>query len=242
MARALETIERNAHMQEQLIADILDVSRIVTGKLRLELRPLDLVPVVEAAIDAVRPAADAKRITVAGERTFEGTVLGDPDRLQQVVWNLVANAIKFTPAGGTVTVGVTRAGPSAVLMVTDTGEGIAPALLPFIFDRFTQGDASVTRHHGGLGLGLSIVRHIVELHGGSVHAHSGGPDQGSTFVVTLPIRVLRSRNTLAAPHPTHVTSSSLDCAQFKLDGLRILVVDDEQDSRRLGAGGAAAAA
>ena len=192
MARALETIERNAHMQEQLIADILDVSRIVTGKLRLELRPLELAPVVDAALDAVRPGAEAKSIELVGNTAFQGTVLGDPDRLQQVVWNLVANAIKFTPAGGQVTVTITRSGPSAVITVTDSGEGMSADLLPFVFDRFTQGDASVTRPHGGLGLGLSIVRHIVELHGGKVQAHSEGLGLGSTFSVHLPVRAAQS--------------------------------------------------
>ena len=186
--RALETIERNAHVQEQLIADILDVSRIVTGKLRLELRPMELASIVNAAIDAVRPAAVAKGIRLLEDITFQGDVLGDPDRLQQVLWNLLANAIKFTPAGGDVTASIARSGSTAVITVADTGEGIAHDLLPFIFDRFMQGDVSVTRPHGGLGLGLSIVRHIVELHGGTVQAESDGPGLGATFTVYLPVR------------------------------------------------------
>jgi PAS domain S-box-containing protein len=190
-ARALETIERNAHIQEQLIADILDVSRIVTGKLRIELRPIEIAPVVEAALDAVKPAAEAKGIRLLRETQFAGIVLGDPDRLQQVVWNLLANAIKFTSAGGNVSVAVSRAGQSAVITVSDSGEGIAPELLPFVFDRFRQGDGSVTRPHGGLGLGLSIVRHIVELHGGKVQARSAGLEQGSSFAVHLPLRALQ---------------------------------------------------
>jgi signal transduction histidine kinase len=188
MARALETIERNAHIQEQLIADLLDVSRIVTGKLRLELRPLELAPVVDAALDAVRPAAAAKGVLLKADTDVHGTVLGDPDRLQQVVWNLTVNAIKFTPAGGRVTVAISRVGPSAVITVTDTGEGMPAELLPFVFDRFTQGDASVTRSHGGLGLGLSIVRHIVELHGGRVEAASEGRGFGACFSVHLPVQ------------------------------------------------------
>ena len=188
MTRALDTIERNAHVQEQLIADILDVSRIVTGKLRLDLRPLDLEPVVDAAIDALRPAADAKGICLECALTHAGAVLGDPDRLQQVVWNLLSNAIKFTPAGGRVSVSVKREGANVVITVTDSGEGMPATLVPFVFDRFTQGDGSITRPHGGLGLGLSIVRHIVELHGGEVKAHSDGPGEGSTFVVALPAR------------------------------------------------------
>jgi PAS domain S-box-containing protein len=219
MPRALETIERNAHIQEQLIADILDVSRIVTGKLRFELRPIELSPVVEAALDAVRPAAEAKGVHLTAETGFQGTVLGDPDRLQQVVWNLVVNAIKFTPAGGRVTLNISRTGPSAVITVTDTGEGIAPELLPFIFDRFTQGDASVTRPHGGLGLGLSIVRHIVELHGGRVQAESEGRGSGARFSVHLPVRAILQTAERLEPH-----------AQ-PLSGLKVLVVDDDADAR-----------
>ncbi len=187
--RALDTIERNAHVQEQLIADILDVSRIVTGKLRLELRPMELEPIVDASIDALRPAADAKGVGLSCFLSAAGTVMADPDRLQQVVWNLLANAIKFTPSGGRVTLSLSREGSMAVVSVSDTGEGIPSTLLPFIFDRFTQGDASVTRPHGGLGLGLSIVRHIVELHGGQVRAASEGPGKGSAFTVHLPVRV-----------------------------------------------------
>jgi len=186
--RALDTIERNAHVQEQLIADILDVSRIVTGKLRLQLRPMDLEPIVDASIDALRPAADAKGVVLSCSLSAAGTVMADPDRLQQVVWNLLANALKFTPSGGRVSLTLSREGPMAVVSVGDTGEGIPSTLLPFVFDRFTQGDGSVTRSHGGLGLGLSIVRHIVELHGGRVRAASDGPGTGSTFTVCLPVR------------------------------------------------------
>jgi PAS domain S-box-containing protein len=219
MARALETIERNAHIQEQLIADILDVSRIVTGKLRLDLRPIELAPVVDAALDAVRPAAAAKGVQLVADTDFHGTVLGDPDRLQQVVWNLIANAIKFTPAGGRVSLAIVRVGPSAVLKVSDTGEGIPAELLPFIFDRFTQGDASVTRPHGGLGLGLSIVRHIVELHGGRVEAQSDGRGRGSSFSVYLPVRAIQQPTNDLAPQ-----------AQ-PLSGVKVLVVDDDPDAR-----------
>jgi PAS domain S-box-containing protein len=188
--RALETIERNAYVQEQLIADILDVSRIVTGRLRLNLRPIDLAPVLDAAIETLQPSAAAKGVELSCRMTRAGAVLGDPDRLQQVVWNLLSNAIKFTPAGGCVSVTVERAGASVHIRVTDTGEGIAASLLPYVFDRFTQGDASVTRAHGGLGLGLSIVRHLVELHGGSVSASSDGPGKGAAFLVRLPLRTI----------------------------------------------------
>ena len=190
-ARALETIERNARVQEQLIADILDVSRIVTGKLRVELAPVELVPIVDAAIDAVRPAAEAKNIRVTFEAPAPAAILGDADRLQQVLWNLLVNAIKFTPTGGQISVALNRSGSEAVLTVADSGEGIGADLLPFIFDRFRQGDGSVTRPHGGLGLGLSIVRHIVELHGGRVEARSDGKGKGTTFVLQLPVRAIQ---------------------------------------------------
>jgi len=186
--RALETIERNAYVQEQLIADILDVSRIVTGRLRLNLRPIELAPVLDAAIETLQPSAAAKGVELTCTMGRTGAILGDPDRLQQVIWNLLSNAIKFTPAGGRVSVAVERVGTSALISFTDTGQGIAPSLMPYVFDRFTQGDSSVTRAHGGLGLGLSIVRHLVELHGGDVSARSDGPGKGSTFVVTLPLR------------------------------------------------------
>ena len=218
--RALETIERNAHLQEQLIADILDVSRIVTGKLRLELRPTDLAPLLHVAADSLRQSAQAKGIELTSRVDFAGAVLGDADRMQQVVWNLLANAIKFTPAGGSVSLSLARQGPSAVVTVTDTGEGISAELLPYVFDRFRQGDASITRPHSGLGLGLSIVRHIVELHGGKVQVRSEGKGRGSTFAVELPLRAVGRLRTSA-------TSSQ------SLSGLKILVVDDESDARDL---------
>jgi PAS domain S-box-containing protein len=186
-AHALETIERNAHIQEQLIADILDVSRIVTGKLRIKLQPIDFAPIVRAAVEAVRPAAEAKGVVLRLSVASPGAVMGDPDRLRQVVWNLLTNAIKFTPRGGTVSVSCVRGGTNAIVQVSDTGEGILPELLPFVFDRFRQGDASATRPHGGLGLGLSIVRHLIELHGGQVQVWSDGGGRGATFAVQLPI-------------------------------------------------------
>jgi PAS domain S-box-containing protein len=218
--RALETIERNAHIQEQLIADILDVSRIVTGKLRIELRPLDLGPIIGAAVDAVRPAAEAKGVALDSQIEAAGTILGDPDRLQQVVWNLLANAIKFTPRDGTIVVSSGRVGANAMIKISDTGEGIPPDLLPYIFDRFRQGDASATRPHGGLGLGLSIVRHLVELHGGRVQAWSEGPQRGATFAVLLPVRAVQKVEAPPADQPA-------------LTGLKVLVVDDDADAREL---------
>jgi PAS domain S-box-containing protein len=222
MGRALETIERNAHVQEQLIADILDVSRIVTGKLRLNLRPLELSPIIDAAVDAVRPTADAKGIAVECQIEATGSVLGDGDRLQQVLWNLLSNAIKFTPRGGTVTVSSGRVGAYATIKVVDTGEGITPELAPFIFDRFRQGDGSSTRMHGGLGLGLSIVRHIVELHGGQVQAWSEGANRGATFQVQLPVRAVQ-----------HVEAAAGLVLEPPLAGLKVLVVDDEADAREI---------
>jgi PAS domain S-box-containing protein len=220
--RALETIERNAHIQEQLIADILDVSRIVTGKLRLTLRPIGLAPIIDAAVDAVRPTAEAKGISLQSQVEATGSVLGDADRLQQVLWNLLANAVKFTPRGGTVTVSSGRVGAYATIKVVDTGEGIVPELAPFIFDRFRQGDGSSTRPHGGLGLGLSIVRHIVELHGGQVQAWSEGANRGATFSVQLPVRAVQ-----------RVEAAAGRAGDPPLAGLKILVVDDEPDAREI---------
>jgi CheY-like chemotaxis protein len=222
MGRALETIERNAHIQEQLIADILDVSRIVTGKLRLDLRPIELAPVIDAAVDAVRPTAEAKGITLDCQIEATGAVLGDADRLQQVLWNLLSNAIKFTPRGGRVTISSGRVGANATIKVVDTGEGMAPEIVPFVFDRFRQGDGSSTRLHGGLGLGLSIVRHIVELHGGQAQAWSEGANRGATFQVQLPVRAVQ-----------HVEAATGLAAEPPLAGLKVLVVDDETDAREI---------
>ena len=188
VTRALETIERNAQSQAQLIEDILDVARAITGQLQLNIGPVDVAAVINAAVDAVQLAADAKAIRL--EVTLEPAarhIQGDAGRLQQVVWNLLANAIKFTPAGGRVEVGLERVGASVQIRVTDTGEGINPAFLPYIFDRFRQEDATSTRRHGGLGLGLAIVRHLVEQHGGTVHADSQGQGRGATFTIKLPL-------------------------------------------------------
>ncbi|AGY57347.1 sensor histidine kinase [Gloeobacter kilaueensis] len=186
--RALEAIERNGRLQSQLIEDMLDVSRIISGKLRVQLQPMDLLPVVLAAIESVRAAAEAKKITI--ETCFgENSLLnGDATRLQQVVWNLLTNAVKFTPVGGKMSIGVGRVGEHVRLQVADTGQGISSAFLPHVFERFRQADSGSTRLHGGLGLGLSIVRHIVELHGGQVRAESAGEGQGSTFTIELPSR------------------------------------------------------
>ena len=233
LERALETIERNARAQAQLIEDLLDISRIITGKLRLDVRPIELAGVIEAAVDSVRPAADAKGIrlhVVLDPRA--GPVSGDANRLQQVVWNLLVNAIKFTPRDGRVGVNLARVNSHVEVIVSDTGEGIDAALLPHIFDRFRQADASTTRRHGGLGLGLSIVRHLVELHGGTVHAESGGEGRGSLFTVKLPLAVVRKGDD-SRVHPTAEDRVDVGLGTAQLDGVRVLVVDDEADARDL---------
>jgi signal transduction histidine kinase len=187
-AKALETIERNARAQAQLIDDLLDVSRIVTGKLKMDVRPVDPATFTEAAIDAVQPAAEAKGVRLVKViDTGAVSVRGDPVRLQQVVWNLLSNAVKFTRRGGKVQVHLERVNSHIEIAVSDTGQGISSDFLPHVFDRFRQADQALTRQHGGMGVGLAIVRHLVEMHGGSVTADSPGKDQGATFTVRLPI-------------------------------------------------------
>jgi signal transduction histidine kinase len=187
-ARAVTTIERNAHLQARLVEDILDVSRVITGKLRLNVEPVDVASVVNAAIDAVQLSSDAKgiRLEVALDPSAR-RVSGDSSRLQQVIWNLLSNAIKFTPAGGRVEVRLERVDSDVQISVSDTGNGISRDFLPFVFDRFRQADSTSTRGHGGLGLGLSIVRHLVELHGGAVYVDSAGEGSGATFTIRLPL-------------------------------------------------------
>jgi signal transduction histidine kinase len=188
--RALDLIERNAKTQVRIVNDLLDVSRIMSGKLRLNMEPVDLADVIQAALDTVRPASDAKDIQIDLELKSTGAIVsGDADRLQQVVWNLLANAVKFTPNGGRVLIELEDSEGSVELRVSDNGIGIDPDFLPFVFDRFRQANTSRNRPHGGLGLGLAIVRHLVESHGGTVHAQSPGDEQGSTFIVRLPTRV-----------------------------------------------------
>jgi signal transduction histidine kinase len=217
-ARALETIDRNAKAQNQLINDILDVSRIITGKLHLSVQPLDPGPVVEAALETVRPAAEAKEIRLeAILEASTGTVSGDPDRLQQVVWNLLANAIKFTPKGGRVQASLRRVDDQAEIQVTDSGPGITAEFLPHVFERFRQGDAAITRSHVGLGLGLAIVRHLVELHGGTVEATSAGEGQGATFTVHLPLLGAR-RAEEGAAEPDAGEKAGADAAAAGADG------------------------
>lgn len=235
MSRAFETIERNARSQSQLIDDLLDVSRIITGKLQIEPRAVDVCTVVEAASDAVRPSIEAKDIKFETVLDREAClVLGDANRLQQIVWNLLSNAIKFTPTGGRVSAAVKRAGTRVRISVGDSGIGITSEFLPYIFDRFRQADGSTTRVHGGLGLGLSIVKHLVELHDGEVEVESAGRDQGATFTVSLPLSSAASSDAIETAVIPEPGSNGLPAGFSKLlKGLRILVVDDEADSRDL---------
>jgi signal transduction histidine kinase/CheY-like chemotaxis protein len=226
----LETIVRNAKIQAQLIDDLLDMARIVSGKMRLDVRSVDLVKVIDSAIDAAGPAAEAKSIRIL--RLLDplvGAVAGDPDRLQQVVWNLLSNAVKFTPRGGKVEVRLERVNSHLEVMVSDTGVGINPDFLPHVFERFRQSDSSTTRSRGGLGLGLAIVRHLVELHGGTVHVKSPGEGRGSTFIVRLPLSIAHLGGDRV--HPRAKDDESPAEATTDLAGLRVLVVDDEADSR-----------
>ncbi|HUF92392.1 MAG TPA: ATP-binding protein, partial [Candidatus Limnocylindria bacterium] len=230
--RALAVIERNAQAQVQLIEDLLDVSRIITGKLRLDVRSVSLPGVVEAAMDSVRPAAESKGVHLTYDLDPRaGPIAGDSDRLQQVVWNLVLNAIKFTDGGGRVQVSTKRAGAHVEIVVSDTGRGIAPEVLPHIFERFRQGDSTTTRAHGGLGIGLALVRHLVELHGGTVHATSPGDNQGAAFTVRLP--VMAQADTDADVRRRHPAAGGrLDHLTFLKD-VKLLVVDDEPDTLEL---------
>jgi signal transduction histidine kinase/CheY-like chemotaxis protein len=227
--KAAKAIERNARIQTQLIDDLLDVSRIISGKLHLDVRPMDLSSVTEAAISVVRPAADAKSIQLTySHPQVVRAISGDFARLQQVIWNLLSNAVKFTPEGGRIEVKLDYGDTHAQLTVADTGKGINKDFLPHVFDRFRQADSSTTRGFGGLGLGLAIVRHLVELHGGTVNAESQGVDLGATFMASFPLISTR----LESPSINH--TGEHDSADLsKLAGLRVLVVDDEMDTRQL---------
>ena len=234
--RATTSIFRNAQAQSQLVADILDVSRIITGKLSLAVEAVDLRAVVADAVESLRPAAGAKRLDLQVALDDQPTcVTGDPGRLQQVFWNLLSNAVKFTPAGGRVCVAVERIGSQVQIQVKDSGIGIPPRFLPYVFDRFSQVDSSTTRRHGGLGLGLAIVRHLVELHGGTVRAESDGEGGGTTFTVLLPVRAVHEgmsrtewREEVQGPAPP-IMPFNADA----LKGIKVLVVDDEADARDL---------
>lgn len=233
--KALDTIERNARAQAQLIDDLLDVSRIVTGKLRMDVRPSDPNGFIDAAVEAVRPAADAKGVRVQKVTDTSAVMIpGDPVRLQQVVWNLLSNAIKFTPRGGRVQIRSERVNSHLEIVVSDTGQGIAADFLPHVFDRFRQADQKTSRTHGGMGLGLAIVRHLVELHGGTVRASSEGVGQGATFTVMLPISpIYQVDATGGRVHPGARDLLPAHDNSDRLDGLSILVVDDEPDTRDL---------
>ena len=227
-ADALEMIERNARQQAELIEDLLDVSRIVTGKLRVQLRPVAVTPIVAAVVESLRPSAEAGGVILSPPPKLEGaTIRGDADRLHQIAWNLVANAIKFTPGGGRVSVDLARDDGNVTLTVADTGIGISADFLPHVFERFRQADSSTTRTHGGVGLGLAIVRHLVELHGGTIDGRSAGRGHGATFVVKFPLAVV---GTTTAVMPL-VSSAPLPAP--RLQGVRVLVVDDDPNTREL---------
>jgi signal transduction histidine kinase len=250
----LDVIERNARAQAKLIEDLLDVSRITTGKLRLTMRETTLAPIVEAAIDAVRPVAEARQIKLEADLDRHvAPVKADPDRLQQVVWNLLSNAVKFTEPGGRVSIALAAHPGRASITVRDTGQGIDPKFLPYVFDRFRQADSTSTRAHGGLGIGLTIVRHIVELHGGSVRAESDGMGHGAAFTAVLPLAVLGGAAATAVgsrgggaqpagPRPPSAAAvaalaaagvQTADGESQRLDGVRVMVVDDEPDTREV---------
>ncbi len=232
VAEAVDVIDRNVRMQNQLIEDLLDMSRIISGKIRLDVQPVDLVEVIDAALEVVKPAIDAKGLRL--EKVVDpsvGPVSGDFGRLQQVMWNLLTNAVKFTSKGGRIHVLAERVDSHAEISVSDTGEGIDARFLPHLFERFSQADASTTRQHGGLGLGLSIVRNLVELHGGSIRAESRGAGHGATFVINLPLRVAKTSDESWSRRRASCESPP-DSGQFrKLDGIKVLVVDDEPDAR-----------
>ena len=233
--RAVETIYRNAKSQSQLVSDLLDVSRIISGKLRLDVRTVDLLSIVNAAIDSIRPAADAKGIRM--QMLLDpaaGPISGDADRLQQIVWNLLTNAVKFTPRAGRIQIKVQRIDSHVEIVVSDSGVGISKEFLPYVFDRFRQADASTTRIHGGLGLGLSIVRQLVDLHGGNVSVESEGEGKGATFTVMLPfVGVISEEKEVESVHPTQSDEIISFEGLPSLEGLKVLVVDDEIDTGEL---------
>lgn len=240
LAEGLDVIERNTRAQVQLIDDVLDVSRIVSGKLRMDVRSCELAQVINAGIDSVRPAAEARAISLDVQLDPSANNAScDATRIQQVVWNLVSNAVKFTPRGGRIRVTLGREQSVLKMQVIDNGEGISPELLPYVFDRFRQADSSSRRKFGGLGLGLSIVKHLVEAHGGTVEAISEGKGRGSAFTVRLPIKAVEMDEGDGGPKAVDVTGESDEQAStqhlplVRLDGLRVIVVDDEADARRL---------
>jgi signal transduction histidine kinase len=230
----LMIIERNAHGQARIIEDLLDVSRIISGQLRIARHPVELAQAVEFAMDTIRPAALAKSISLTS--TIEpalGPIMADDDRIKQVLWNLLSNAVKFTPEGGTVSVSVERAQTVVEIRVTDSGQGVRQGFLPYVFERFRQQDGGTTRAQGGLGLGLAIVRHIVEMHGGTVGVDSEGEGRGATFIVRLPAQAPPRSDEPRAPRKEVRAPEERKTPVKPLDGIRILVVDDEEDAREL---------
>ncbi len=227
LAKAIDVIDRNSRRQSQMVDDLLDVSRIMSGKLRLDVQRLDVASAIEEAVASAQPAADAKGVRLVKVLGSAAIIQGDPGRLQQVVWNLVSNAIKFTPRGGLVQVTLRKVNSHIHIQVSDSGQGIRADVLPHVFQRFRQGDASATRHHGGLGLGLAIVKNLVEMHGGSVEAASEGEGLGSVFTVRLPLALAGAR-----PEPIGETPESSPVTYDDLlNGLHVLVLDDEADAR-----------
>lgn len=237
--KAIEVIERNARSQAQLIEDLLDITRITSGKFRLDLRPIDLAQVIESAVDTIQPAAETKNATIVKIFDFSSVMIsGDAERLQQVIWNLLSNAIKFSPKGGSIEIRLEKIGSFVEVVVQDSGRGIEPEFLPYVFDRFRQQDGATTRKYGGLGLGLAIVRNIVELHGGTVRADSEGENKGAVFTVRLPLQTMPesqqstlnegSERIIPAISFNNVPDSLID-----LNNLKIVVVDDEPDAREL---------
>jgi CheY-like chemotaxis protein len=236
-ARAIGTIKRNAKVQAQLIEDLLDVSRMISGKLRLSTKPIPLTAVIKAAVDAVNPAFEEKGVQLVELAGDAGPVrvVGDEGRLQQVFWNLLSNALKFTPKGGRVQIKAERTGSQAGITVSDTGEGITPEFLPHVFEAFRQADSAITRKHGGLGLGLAIVRRLVEMHGGIISVTSGGRGQGAAFTVSIPILSVLPAESAAADPALVMTSeeTAAKAALPNLTGIRVLAVDDDSDTRAM---------
>jgi CheY-like chemotaxis protein len=236
LRQGLTTIARNAETQRTMVNDVLDVSRIISGKMRLQLEELDLLAVVADAVESMKPALEAKRLYLdLSALAAPATVTGDPDRLRQVIWNLLSNAVKFTPDGGRITLSVVRGEHTLDLQVSDNGLGIRPEFLPYVFDRFSQADRTASRRHAGLGLGLAIVRHLVELHGGQVFVASDGEGKGSTFTVSLPIRAVRQIPTASAEKGDAsqggVRTAVPALSATVLRGVRVLVLDDLEDAR-----------
>ncbi len=233
-SKAVEAVNRNARVQLALINDVLDVSRIVSGKFRLDVRAVDLGEILRAAVDATRPAADAKHLAVNVSIAPEPIVAGDPDRLQQILWNLLSNSVKFTPPGGRIDATITRAGAYLEVRISDSGAGIPADFLPHVFERFRQRDSSTTRaQQSGLGLGLAIVRHLAELHGGTVRAESGGNGRGATFTVTLPVRAVADPDAGREPEAERMDAEELPPGSTALTGVHVLVIDDQDEARLL---------